>query len=167
MPGERARGREGARGREAPLRGLDHPRTLDAREKWSLQAVLKAVFFDPIIGHYSVGELDRQSLNSLLLNIKREQEKHANLSVFLGNVAVFPYLGAVGIIQFRHRVAVELRTQSVSLRPSCKRDTSLSLQTICTESESDSTVTRQPLRSNPSVQTAIALIIVESSILLF
>ena len=51
MPGERARGREGARGREAPLRGLDHPRTLDAREKWSLQAVLKAVFFDPIIGN--------------------------------------------------------------------------------------------------------------------
>jgi hypothetical protein len=34
---EREREREGERGREAPLRGLDHPRTIDAREKWSLQ----------------------------------------------------------------------------------------------------------------------------------
>jgi hypothetical protein len=33
--GERERERE--REREAPLRGLDHPRTIDAREKWSLQ----------------------------------------------------------------------------------------------------------------------------------
>jgi len=33
------RAREGGRRREreAPLRGLDHPRTIDAREKWSLQ----------------------------------------------------------------------------------------------------------------------------------
>ena len=37
--GGRRREREGERerGREAPLRGLDHPRTIDAREKWSLQ----------------------------------------------------------------------------------------------------------------------------------
>ena len=39
--GERRREKEGERGRErereAPLRGLDHPRTIDAREKWSLQ----------------------------------------------------------------------------------------------------------------------------------
>jgi hypothetical protein len=33
--GGRRREREGER--EAPLRGLDHPRTIDAREKWSLQ----------------------------------------------------------------------------------------------------------------------------------
>ena len=35
--GGRERERGGEREREAPLRGLDHPRTIDAREKWSLQ----------------------------------------------------------------------------------------------------------------------------------
>ena len=103
--GGRRREREGEEERKTAPPPPDNPRTLDAREKWSFQAALKAIFFDPIIRHYSIGELDRQCLDSLLLDIEREQEKHAHFSVFLGNIAVFPYLGAVGIIQFSHRVA--------------------------------------------------------------
>ena len=76
-----------------------------ATEVSVVRIYLEAVFFNPVIGDYAVGEFDRKRLYPLLLNIKREQQEDTHLGIFLRDIPIFPDLGAVGIIQLSHGVA--------------------------------------------------------------